>query len=149
MTTVRISSNWGHPDRVEWCGAPALAADNHIERSTDLPEEAYEKIEAGIGHGYVEGTVFLDDGSKVCWYLDGRRAVPQNRLASPQPAVAETKPVRRPAEAGPMVDVAGRPGPGQAMAPGDFESGFVLAEFPVATPKRRTPPRKPRGRGES
>jgi hypothetical protein len=57
MATVRISSNWGHPNKIAWCGAPAINEGNHIERSLRIPKAAYQRIEAAIGQGYLEGSV--------------------------------------------------------------------------------------------
>jgi len=70
MPTVRISSNWRHPAEMEWCGAPTISKGNHIERSLDIPEAAYQRIESAIAQGHTEGSVYLQDGSRFQWFLD-------------------------------------------------------------------------------
>ncbi len=70
MTTVRISGNWKNPNKREWAGAPAVDAGGQIERSIDIPEEAYQAIERAIAKGGPEGTVYLADGTRFDWYLD-------------------------------------------------------------------------------
>lgn len=70
MPTVRITTNWGHPDHMEWAGAPVIDRKNHLERSLDIPEEAYERIESAITAGHIEGDVYLPEGSRFHWFLD-------------------------------------------------------------------------------
>jgi hypothetical protein len=76
MTTVRISGNWKNPNKREWAGAPAVDRQGHIERSLDIPEEAYQAIERELAKGGPEGTVYLPNGSRFDWYLD-REAEPE------------------------------------------------------------------------
>jgi hypothetical protein len=70
MPTVRITTDRGHPDRLEWAGAPPIDTRNHLERSLDIPEEAYGRIESAITEGHIEGDVYLRDGSRIHWFLD-------------------------------------------------------------------------------
>jgi hypothetical protein len=70
MPTVRISTNWQHPAEMEWCGAPPIGDDNHIQRTLKIPEQAYQRIEAAIAQGHLEGSVYLPDGSRFQWFLD-------------------------------------------------------------------------------
>ena len=37
MATVRISSNWRNPNKMEWGGAPAIDDNGEIERTIKLP----------------------------------------------------------------------------------------------------------------
>jgi hypothetical protein len=68
--TVRISGNWRSPQKMEWGGAPAIDREGRIERSINIPEAAYRKIEEGIAAGAVEGVVHLDGGVRFEWFLD-------------------------------------------------------------------------------
>jgi hypothetical protein len=70
MQNVRITTNWGHAERMEWAGAPVIDAENHIERSVAIPEEAYERIETAVIGGHLEGDVYLGDKSRFHWFLD-------------------------------------------------------------------------------
>jgi hypothetical protein len=70
MPNVRITTNYGHSERMEWAGAPDIDAENHIERSVAIPEEAYKKIEAAVLGGHLEGDVYLEDKSRFHWFLD-------------------------------------------------------------------------------
>jgi hypothetical protein len=70
MASVRISSNWQHLDKMEWVGAPTIDKKNRIERGLKIPNEAYEGIEAAIAKGHIEGSVYLEDGSRFQWFLD-------------------------------------------------------------------------------
>jgi hypothetical protein len=70
MATVRISGNWRNPNQVEWAGAPAIDRRNHIERSIDIPEAAYQAIEKAIAEGHIEGAVVLDGGVSFQFFLD-------------------------------------------------------------------------------
>ena len=70
MATVRISGNWRNPNRKDWAGAPEVDASGRIERSIDIPEEAYQAIEREIARGGGEGTVYLQDGTRFDWLLD-------------------------------------------------------------------------------
>lgn len=70
MSTVRITSDWQHPDQMEWVGAPEIDAKNRIERSFPIPEEAYTRIESAITAGHIEGDVYLADCSRFHWFLD-------------------------------------------------------------------------------
>lgn len=152
MATVRISSDWGHPKRMEWCGAPTVDMSNHIDRSVDIPEDAYRRIESGIVQGYGEGVVFLDDGSRFEWFLDrsNRESPHKSKRLAPQPAavpqanVIPTAPEAfqfcphcgaklqqdQPGETGSQVE---RPTDVPLTKPG----GWVLAEFPVAEQANR------------
>jgi len=70
MPSVRITTDWGHSDRMEWAGAPSIDKENHLERSAGIPEGAYQRIEAAIAAGYGEGDVYLEDRSRFHWFLD-------------------------------------------------------------------------------
>jgi hypothetical protein len=70
MPTVRITTNWRHPHRMEWAGAPSIDKEGRIERSITIPEEAYEGIESAIAAGHIEGDVYLPDRSRFHWFLD-------------------------------------------------------------------------------
>jgi hypothetical protein len=70
MPTVRITTDWGHAGRMEWAGAPRIGPDNQIERSIDIPEEAYARIESAIGGGHLEGEIHLKTGNRFHWFLD-------------------------------------------------------------------------------
>jgi hypothetical protein len=72
MATVRISSARHIHDPMQWVGAPAIDRTNRIERSPDLalPEAAYQRIEAGVAQGYLEGEFGLADGTRFHWVLD-------------------------------------------------------------------------------
>ena len=70
MPNVRITSDWGHAGRMEWAGAPAIDAENRIERSVAIPEEAYERIESAMAAGHGEGEIYLKNGSRFKWFLD-------------------------------------------------------------------------------
>jgi hypothetical protein len=70
MPTVRITTDQGHHDQMKWAGAPTIDRQNHIERSIDIPEEAYQKIEASINQGYLKGEVRTSDGCRYGWFLD-------------------------------------------------------------------------------
>lgn len=70
MPTVRISGNWRNIHTMEWAGAPNIGNDGTIERSIDIPEEAYQAIEAEIKRGGVGGTAHLPGGTRFDWFLD-------------------------------------------------------------------------------
>ena len=70
MPSVRISTDWGHSDRMEWAGAPNIDKGNRIERSLPIPEEAYQRIESAIAAGHIEGNIYLEDRSRFHWFLD-------------------------------------------------------------------------------
>ncbi len=71
MATVRISGTTRRNiHKSEWLGAPRIDPDGRLERSIDLPEATYQRIEEGINQGYTEGMLFLDDGRRVDWFLD-------------------------------------------------------------------------------
>jgi hypothetical protein len=70
MPNVRITTNWHHAERMEWAGAPVIDAENHIERSAAIPEEAYKRIESAVIGGHIEGDVYLADKSRFHWFLD-------------------------------------------------------------------------------
>jgi hypothetical protein len=70
MATIRISGNWRNPNRKEWAGAPSISPEGHIERSLDIPEEAYQALEIAIAKGGNEGTVYLKDGTRFDWFVD-------------------------------------------------------------------------------
>lgn len=70
MASVRITTNWRHPDRMEWAGAPGIDKKGAIERSVPIPEEVYQQVEAAIAGGHLEGDVFLPDRSRFHWFLD-------------------------------------------------------------------------------
>jgi hypothetical protein len=55
---------------MEWAGAPTISRDGHIERSIEIPEEAFQIIEAGIRKGFTEGNAYLKDRSRFNWFLD-------------------------------------------------------------------------------
>lgn len=70
MPTIRISSNRRNVNVMEWLGAPNVDKDNRIERSLDIPEEAYQGLEKAIASGAKEGDVYLKDGARFHWFLD-------------------------------------------------------------------------------
>lgn len=70
MSTVRITTNWRHPERMEWVGAPTIDRQGHIERSVEVPEEAIRGIESAISRGNIEGNVYLADHTRFHWFLD-------------------------------------------------------------------------------
>ena len=70
MPSVRISTDWGHADRMQWAGAPNIDKENRIERSLRIPEEAYQRIESAIAAGHIEGNIYLEDRSRFHWFLD-------------------------------------------------------------------------------
>jgi hypothetical protein len=70
MASVRISGNWRNPNKMEWCGAPAVDERGRIDRSLNLPEEALQAVEKEIARGGTEGTVYLQNGARVNWFLD-------------------------------------------------------------------------------
>jgi hypothetical protein len=70
MATVRIDGNWRVLHKMEWAGAPAIDREGHIERSIDIPEAAYQKIEEAIAEGNIEGTIYLEGNVRFHWFLD-------------------------------------------------------------------------------
>jgi len=70
MASVRITTDWGHAGQMEWAGAPDIDAENHVERTLDIPEEAYQRLETAVAGGHLEGDFFLKDGSRFHWFLD-------------------------------------------------------------------------------
>jgi hypothetical protein len=70
MATVRISGNNRRATETEWLGAPALDDHGRIERTLQIPEEAYQRIEEGIAKGFTEGRVLLPAGVRFTWFLD-------------------------------------------------------------------------------
>lgn len=70
MPSVRISGNWQNVNRMDWAGAPKVDKAGHIERSIDIPEEAFVAIEEALKGGAPEGDVFIKDGSRFHWFLD-------------------------------------------------------------------------------
>ncbi len=68
--TIRLSGNVRYVTRTEWIGAPAVDAAGHIERSVDLPEDVYDRLERAIARGSIEGIVLLDGQRRVEWFLD-------------------------------------------------------------------------------
>ena len=71
MPTVRISGNRpNNIHKMEWLGAPALDKQGHLERTLEIPEEAYEHIERGIAKGFIEGIFSLKNGLRFEWFLD-------------------------------------------------------------------------------
>jgi len=70
MATIRISGNWRNPARMDWAGAPALDSAGKIERSIDIPEEAFAAIERDLAQGASEGTTVLPNGTRFTWFVD-------------------------------------------------------------------------------
>jgi hypothetical protein len=70
MPTVRIGSDWKHPGKMEWIGAPNINKKGRIKRAMKIPKAAYQGIEAAIAKGHIEGSVYLEDGSRFQWFLD-------------------------------------------------------------------------------
>jgi hypothetical protein len=71
MATIRITGTTPkNIHKMQWLGAPAVDQLGHIERSLDLPETTYQRMEEGIGKGYIEGILNLDDGRRLEWFLD-------------------------------------------------------------------------------
>ena len=95
MATVRISSDIGHPGRVEWCGAPRISRERQIDRAIPLPEEAFTRIEQGITDGCIEGVVSLTDHSHVWWFLDGAVDPPGKPRAHTVAEMEGKPPVRK------------------------------------------------------
>ena len=52
MAAVRISGNWRNPNKREWAGAAELGEAGHIERSLDIPDEAYLALQRAIADGW-------------------------------------------------------------------------------------------------
>jgi hypothetical protein len=78
MATVRISGNSrSNIHKLEWLGAPAIDSFNHIERTIELPEAAYKRIEEGIVQGCIEGVIVQDDGRRFEWFLDRGSPTPE------------------------------------------------------------------------
>jgi hypothetical protein len=71
MATVRITGNTlSNIHKVQWLGTPPIDPFNHIDRSIDLPEAIYRRMEEAIARGFIEGTIALDDGRRIDWFLD-------------------------------------------------------------------------------
>lgn len=71
MPSVRFTgSTRRNIHKKEWLGTAAIDGFGHIERIIDLPVTAYDRIEEGIAKGYIEGSLVLDDGRRVDWFLD-------------------------------------------------------------------------------
>lgn len=70
MPTVRISGNWQNVNRMDWAGVANVDKAGHIERSINIPEEAYVAIEQAITGGAPEGDVFIKNGARFHWFLD-------------------------------------------------------------------------------
>jgi hypothetical protein len=49
---------------------PLLDKENHLKRWLNIPEVTCKRIEAGITQGYIEGDVYLEDGSHFYWFLE-------------------------------------------------------------------------------
>jgi hypothetical protein len=76
MTTVRITgTTLRNIHNKKWLGAPIVDPFGRIQRSLDLPEGVYRRIEKGIAAGSIEGTIYFDDGRRFDWYLDRPRTV--------------------------------------------------------------------------
>jgi Protein of unknown function (DUF1572) len=71
MAIVRISGQWRTVNQLEWAGTPKIDSQGHIERSIEIPEEAYQAIEARIANGSKEGALYLQDGRRFDYFLDG------------------------------------------------------------------------------
>jgi hypothetical protein len=71
MATVRISGNWRGKGKMEWAGAPELDKETgQIDRTIELPEEAFLMIEAAIAKGHREGTIYLKSGVRFDYFVD-------------------------------------------------------------------------------
>ena len=70
MATVRISTNWQHPDRMEWVGVVERDKTGVLARRVNIPEDAYARIEAGLAAGNIEGDIIVADDVRVRWLLD-------------------------------------------------------------------------------
>lgn len=71
MATVRITGTTpSNIHKAEWLGKPILDPSGRIERTLDLPEVAYQRIEKAIAAGGLEGTIFLEDGRRLDWFVD-------------------------------------------------------------------------------
>jgi hypothetical protein len=70
MATVRITTNWQHPDKMEWIGAVEIDKKGVLKRSAQIPPEAYALIESAIAAGRIEGDVYAAEGARFHWFLD-------------------------------------------------------------------------------
>jgi hypothetical protein len=70
VATVRISTNWQHPEKMEWVGAPIINKKGQIARSVKIPDEAFAGMESAIAKGHIEGSLYLADGARFQWFLD-------------------------------------------------------------------------------
>lgn len=70
MATVRISGNWRNPARMDLAGTLAIDAVGKIERSVDIPEEAFVAIERDVAKGSLEGQTLLPNGTRFNWFVD-------------------------------------------------------------------------------
>lgn len=70
MATVRIATNWKHPDRMDWVGAPTIDQHRRLERRADIPEEINQQIERAIAQGSIEGSAYMPEGTRFQWFLD-------------------------------------------------------------------------------
>jgi hypothetical protein len=85
MATVRITGNWKNMHSMDWAGAPQVDPSGHIDRSIPISEEAFQAVERQIATGANEGIIFLPNGTRFDWFLDGSLtpAVTKPRPAPP------------------------------------------------------------------
>ena len=70
MAKLRISGNWRNPNKMEFGGILKVDKEGHIERSLEIPEDVYEKIEVAIGTGNLEGRILQEGDVRYDWFLD-------------------------------------------------------------------------------
>ncbi|HEY8505792.1 MAG TPA: hypothetical protein VIL46_14500 [Gemmataceae bacterium] len=70
MPSVRLSGNVKFVTKVQGLGAPALDEQGRLERTAEIPEEAYQRIEQAVAQGFIEGRIYLDRDRYIDWLLD-------------------------------------------------------------------------------
>lgn len=70
MPEVRISGNWRNVHKMELAGTSILNKNGQLERSLEIPDEAYLALEHAIAKGENEGTVYLLDRTRFDYFVD-------------------------------------------------------------------------------
>jgi hypothetical protein len=70
MASVCISGNWRNPNRMEFGGVLSVNKVGRIERSLEIPEGVYERIESAIAQNQSEGSIVQDGGIRYQWFFD-------------------------------------------------------------------------------
>jgi len=71
MASIRITgTTLPNMHKRELLGTAFIDPFGHIQRTLDLPETAYRRIEDGMAKGAIEGTLVLADGRRLDWFLD-------------------------------------------------------------------------------